>query len=112
MSVICNVGGDKQNGLYCANREQRSLPCLNKKLTCLLRMVATPSKKWIYSRRNSTKIQHSTAAWLKRLKCRFYGDRDRVILVQLPPSSHTLLRPRIRRFKPIISAWWLRTSSK
>jgi len=31
-------------------------------------------------------------------------DHDRVILVQLPPSSHTLLGPWIRRFSMIISA--------
>jgi len=39
-------------------------------------------------------------------------DHDRVIEVQLPPSSYTLLRPWIRRFTMIISAYWLRTSSK
>jgi len=45
------------------------------------------------------KIYFSTA-WPRELKRRFYGDRDhgRVILVQLPLSSHTLLRPWIRRF--------------
>jgi len=39
-------------------------------------------------------------------------DHDRVIYVQFPPSSDTLLRPWIRPFTMIISAWWLWTSSK
>jgi len=39
-------------------------------------------------------------------------DHDHMIYVQLPPSSDTLLHPWIRCFTMIISAWWLRTSSK
>jgi len=39
-------------------------------------------------------------------------NHDHVILVQLPPSSHTLFHPWIRRFTMIISAWWLRKSRK
>jgi len=39
-------------------------------------------------------------------------NHNRVISVQFPSSSHTMLRPWIRRFTMIISAWWLRTSRK
>jgi len=39
-------------------------------------------------------------------------DHNHVTYVQLPPSSQTLLRPWIRRFTTIISAWWLPTSNK
>ena len=38
-------------------------------------------------------------------------DPERMIWVQ-PPTLVTLLRPWIRRFTMIISAWWLQTTSK
>jgi len=36
-------------------------------------------------------------AWPKRLKRRFYGNHgcNLMILLQLPPSAHTLLRPSL-----------------
>ena len=42
---------------------------------------------------------------------RFYDDSDRRIMSSTR-TLVTLLRPWIRRFTIIISAWWLRTSSK
>jgi len=61
------------------------------------------------------KLEHLSVAWPKGDKALFLWqrcDHDRVILVQHPPSSDTLLLPWIRRFTMIISAWWLWTSSK
>jgi len=49
-----------------------------------------------------------SAARLRGLKRRFYGD----VVINSPLLSDTLLRPWIRRFTMIISAWCLRTSSK
>ena len=48
------------------------------------------------------------AEWVRR---RFYDDSDRRIMSSTR-TLVTLLRPWIRRFTIIISAWWLRTSSK
>ena len=52
-----------------------------------------------------------SAVWPRGLRRRFYDDSDHMIM----SSTRTmveLLRPWIRRFTIIISAWWLRTSSK
>ena len=52
-----------------------------------------------------------SAAWPRGERRRFYDDSDRVIMSSTR-TLVTLLRPWIRRFTMIISAWWLRTSSK
>ena len=49
--------------------------------------------------------------WPNGLRRRFYDDSDRRIMSSTR-TLVTLLRPWIRRFTIIISAWWLRTSSK
>ena len=48
-----------------------------------------------------------SAAWRNGLERRFYDDHDRTT-----PNLVSLLRPRIRCFTTIISAWWNLTSSK
>ena len=50
-------------------------------------------------------------AWPKRLRRRFYDDSDRMIWGSTR-TLVTLLLPFIKRFKMIISTWWLQTSSK
>ena len=54
---------------------------------------------------------NKSAAWPNGQRRRFYDDSDRRIMSSTR-TLVTLLRPWIRRFTIIISAWWLRTSSK
>jgi len=48
-------------------------------------------------------LKNVSAVYPRELMRRFYGAHDRMQLVQL---SVSLLRPRIRRFTTIISAWY------
>ena len=47
----------------------------------------------------------------ERVKASFFDDSD-LMIISSTRTLVTLLRPWIRRFTIIISAWWLRTSSK
>ena len=52
-----------------------------------------------------------SAAWRSGSKRRFYDDHDRKVDGS-PPNLVSLLRPWIRCFTMIISAWWNLASSK
>ena len=52
-----------------------------------------------------------TAAWRSGSERRFYDDHDRKVDGS-PPNLVSLLRPWIRCFTMIISAWWNLASSK
>ena len=52
-----------------------------------------------------------SAAWLSGSERRFYDDHDRKVDGS-PPNPVSLLRPWIRCFTMIISAWWNLASSK
>ena len=54
---------------------------------------------------------HLSAAWRSGSERRFYDDHDRKVSGSTP-NLVTLLRPWIRCFKMIISAWWNLASSK
>ena len=58
-----------------------------------------------------TMIQIMSAAWRSGSERRFYDDHDRKVDGS-PPNLVLLLRPWIRCFTMIISAWWNLTSSK
>ena len=51
------------------------------------------------------------AAWRSGSERRFYDDHDRKVNGS-PPNLVSLLRPGIRCFTMIISAWWSLASSK
>ena len=53
----------------------------------------------------------ASAAWRSGLERRFYDDHDRKINGSTP-NLGSLLRPWIRCFTIIISAWWILASSK
>ena len=57
-----------------------------------------------------TRVQYCKCDSNNMMFC-FYDDSDRRIMSSIR-TLVTLLRPWIRRFTIIISAWWLRTSSK
>ena len=52
-----------------------------------------------------------SAAWRSGSERRFYDDHDRKVNGS-PPNLVSLLRPWIRCFTTIISAWWSLASSK
>ena len=52
-----------------------------------------------------------SAAWRSGSERRFYDDHDRKVNGSIP-NLVSLLRPWIRRFTMIISAWWSLASSK
>ena len=55
--------------------------------------------------------RHLSAAWRSGSERRFYDDQDRKVDGS-PPNLVSLLRPWIRCFTMIISAWWNLASSK
>jgi len=70
-------------------------------ITCCVILM---QKQLFYKRFCTYKITFSNMA--KRVKAPFCGDHDhsRMVVVQLPPLSHMLLRSWIRCFTMIISA--------
>ena len=55
--------------------------------------------------------EYALAAWSSGSERRFYDDHDRKVNGS-PPNLVSLLRPWIRCFTMIISAWWSLASSK
>ena len=61
---------------------------------------------------NLSTFKHAlSAAWRSGSERRFYDDHDRKVNGSTP-NLVSLLRPWIRRFTMIISAWWSLASSK
>ena len=65
---------------------------------------------WSEVRRDLNPLR-SSAAWRSGSERRFYDDHDRKVDGS-PPNLVSLLRPWIRCFTMIISAWWNLASSK
>ena len=68
----------------------------------------------LVARVNNNEVLHSaaqSAAWRSGLESRFYDDHNRKVNGSTP-NLVSLLRPWIRCFTMIISAWWNLASSK
>ena len=74
-------------------------------------LVRSVVKRTLQCGRSEVRFPGRSAAWRSGLERRFYDDHDRKVN-GLTRNRVSLLRPWIRCFTMIISAWWNLTSSK
>ena len=72
-------------------------------------LLLVPNRQILYITRSV--LPDLSAAWRSGSERRFYDDHDRKVDGS-PPNLVSLLRPWIRCFTMIISAWWNLASSK
>ena len=79
---------------------------------CEVFVILTTNSRLQYQARGPVQsLGHQSAAWRSGSERRFYDDHDRKVNGS-PPNLVSLLRPWIRCFTIIISAWWNLASSK
>ena len=78
---------------------------------CAVKLVDRKNNEELMKMLGLEEILDKMAAWRSGSERRFYDDHDRKV-DGLPPNLVSLLRPWIRCFTMIISAWWNLASSK